>query len=385
MKKIAIVTNIITPYRKRFYDEMFSQLQSQGDDFKVFSMTDSLPLRPWTFNDLKSQYMTLLPGYKFIFKIQDMDVLINPKVNRYLKEFAPDIIIIAGSWTYPTIMQMLFHKLPNNPKYLFWTESHEHRAGDTEIRSSGMLSKLKQKLYYRLDGFCVPGRYADEAVSAIVGSHGIRLRLPNLVDNEYYIQANNLRKNKSALRGKYNLPENKTIFITPSRLIPRKGIDLFLSHLDGMDENTKSVFVLAGEGPLEENIRKTATRNNLDVRCLGYCNQETIRELYAAADTFLLPSLSDPNPLTVIEAAFAGLPLCISEYTGNNPELCHDGENGILFKTDNRDSVRNAYRKLMAKNSTWMLQAGQNALKTAQENFDCKNEVKKFISQLKSI
>lgn len=383
--KIAVVTNIITPYRKRFYDEMFEQLTAQGDDFKVFSMTDSLPLRPWIFQDLRSPYMTLLPGYKFIFKMQDMDILVNPKVNKYLNEYSPDIIIVAGSWTYPTTMQMLFHKLKNKPKYLFWTESHEHRAGNTEVRSKGLLKKLKQKLYFKFDGFCVPGKYANDSVDSIVGTHGIRLRLPNLVDNGYYMVANELREHKPELRDKYGLPLNKTIFITPSRLIPRKGIDLFLSHLYGMPENERSVFILAGEGSLEQRIRDISEENNLDVRFMGYCNQDTIRELYAASDIFLLPSLSDPNPLTVIEAAFAGLPLCVAKYTGNNPELCRNNENGIVFETDNPVSVRETYKEVMSKSEDWLNQAGNLSLQIANENFDCNNEVHKFISQLRSL
>lgn len=382
--KVAIVTNIITPYRKRFYDEMFEQLEANGDEFKVFSMTDSLPLRPWTFKDLKSSYMTLLPGKKIVLKMQDMDILFNFKVNRYLKEFNPDIVIVAGSWTYPTTMLMLFRK-QENTKYLFWAESHEHRAGNTELRSKGLMSILKKSLYDKFDGFCVPGKYANESVSQIVENRGLRLRLPNLVDNKYYVQANKMRDDKDALRKKYGISTDKTVFITPSRLIPRKGIDLFLNSIKRLRENDDAIFLLAGEGPLESNIKQIAVDGRIDVRLLGYCDQDTIRELYAASDIFLLPSLSDPNPLTVIEAAFAGLPLLVSEYTGNNPELCVDGTNGFVFRTDDADSVRKAYLDIMSKDKEWLRESGEQSLKIAKENFDCKNEVTKFIELIKAI
>ncbi len=382
--RIAIITNIITPYRKRFYDEMFAQLRTAGDEFRVYAMTDSLPLRPWTFEDLKSSYMTLLPGKKIVLKMQDMDILFNPQVNRYIREYNPDIAILAGSWTYPTVMQMLFWK-NEGTKYLFWAESHEYRAGNTEVRSKGLLSRLKKSLYEKFDGFCVPGRYANESITRIVGEKGLRLRLPNLVDNDYYIEANVMRQDRESLRKKYELPNDKVVFVTPSRLIPRKGIDMFLSSIKGLPDNNRSIFLLAGEGPLEYSIKQIAEEDGMEVRLLGYCNQETVRELYAASDIFLLPSLSDPNPLTVIEGAFAGLPLLVSEYTGNNPELCHNGVNGIVFKTDNPASVISAYTEIMSKSKDWLQQAGADSLRIAKDNFDCRNEVSKFIELLKTI
>lgn len=382
--KIAIITNIITPYRKRFYDEMFAQLIASGDEFRVYTMTDSLPLRPWTFEDLKSSYMTLLPGKKIVFKMQDMDIIFNPKVNRYIREFNPDIAILAGSWTYPTVMQMLFWK-NEGTKYLFWAESHEHRAGNTEVRNKGLLGSLKKCLYQKFDGFCVPGQYANESISGIVGEKGIRLRLPNLVDNDYYTKANILRQERESLRKKYQIPNDKVAFIIPSRLIPRKGIDMFLTSIIGLSENSRSIFLIAGEGPLDSNIKEIAEEGGIKVRLLGYCNQETVRELYAASDIFLLPSLSDPNPLTVIEAAFAGLPLLVSEYTGNSPELCNNGANGIVFRTDDTDSVQSAYTEIMSKSKEWLCQAGINSLKIARDNFDCRNEVAKFIELIKTI
>ena len=63
--RLAIVTNIITPYRRNFYEEINKVLQREGGELRVFVMTDSLPLRPWTYEDLKSTYTELLPVKKF--------------------------------------------------------------------------------------------------------------------------------------------------------------------------------------------------------------------------------------------------------------------------------------------------------------------------------
>lgn len=52
-------------------------------------------------------------------------------------------------------------------------------------------------------------------------------------------------------------------------------------------------------------------------------------ELYSISDVFVLPSISDANPLTCIEALWTELPLFISENCGNYPEVIEQGKMDI--------------------------------------------------------
>jgi len=47
--RLAILTNILTPYRMRFYNELNTQLRLMNGELCVYVMTDELPLRPWTY------------------------------------------------------------------------------------------------------------------------------------------------------------------------------------------------------------------------------------------------------------------------------------------------------------------------------------------------
>lgn len=376
--RIAVVTNILTPYRMRFYKEMHEQLTERGGAFKVYAMTKELPLRPWNYETLKEGFTELLSGFKLMYKGEDC--LINCSIRNKLRDFNPNVIILAGSWTYPTSWLVMLRKFKKT-QYFFWTESHNVRAYPV-VSKSGFLQKIKTNFYMKFDGFCVPGRYATDTLNFLIGNHGIRVRLPNLVDGEYYSEAIEMRLNKHTIRKMYNLPLGKRIFVTPARLISLKGIDLFLKQLVGNNNIKEAVFVLAGEGPLVNEIRQLAKENDLDVRLLGYCNQQTVRDLYAAADFFLLPSLQDANPLTVIEAAFAGLPLCISKYVGNSPELCIDRNNGVIFDTVIKTSVSNAFDFVMKASDSWIKDAGNKAHSIAQNDFSCRRETKKFIDYL---
>lgn len=379
--RIAIVTNILTPYRKSFYRELNTQLKKNHGELKVFALTESLPLRPWTFENLKEDFTELVPGKKVFIKGEDY--LFNTAINNYLKEFGPDIVIIAGSWTYPTLWHILLHK-DKRVKYFFWTESHNNRA--TKVGTSNpLILKIKKDFYNQFDGFCIPGKYADETVTYLIGEKGIRVKLPNLVDNGFYSKARELRKSKANLREKYALSKEKIIFICPARLIKIKGIDLFLEHASSSPNIEKISFVIAGEGPEKDNIQKVSERHGLDVKLLGYCDQEMVRELYALADVFWLPSLQDANPLTSIEAAFAGLPLLVSKYTGNSPELVKEKINGITFDTLDKKSVNDAISFIVEKGQDWLIDAGRISNEIAKENFSCQIETRKLIEQLEIV
>lgn len=57
---------------------------------------------------------------------------------------------------------------------------------------------------------------------------------------------------------------------------------------------------------------------------------DELREAYAAADVFVLPSREEGLPLTILEAWAAGKPVVASNVAGNS-ELIRSGENGLLF------------------------------------------------------
>lgn len=380
--RVALVTNILTPYRKRFFDELDKQLRQMQSVFHVYVMTSDLPLRPWLYDELKSDYTELMTGKKILIKGQD--ILVNLSVNSSLKAFHPDIVILAGSWTYPTSWLMMLRKLNQSTKYYFWVESHNIRGMET-ISKRKILFDLKKFFYLRFDGFCIPGKYASETVDSIVGNYGTRIHLANLVDDDFYEEANEMRVHSKSLRRKYCLSPDKRIFITPARLISIKGIDLFFEQIKANNYISDSTFILAGEGPVKSKIKKIAEYYKLDIRLMGYCNQDIVREFYALADCFLLPSLLDPNPLTSIEASFSGLPLLVSRYVGNSPELVRNKENGIVFDTKDKKSTEDAFEFMMKASPEWLGKAGKISLQIAQEGFKCSCETEKIIKSFESI
>lgn len=147
------------------------------------------------------------------------------------------------------------------------------------------------------------------------------LELPNLVDPHVF--AGNVRnpQRKSELRARLNLdPQQRVLFIS-ARLSPEKGLLEFLGGcaLLPADVAERIAILIAGEGPQRAQLEKQIAAMRIPtIRPLGQQSEAAMAELYAAADAFCLPSISDPNPLSVVEALWAGLPVLLSSRVGNS-------------------------------------------------------------------
>ncbi len=87
--------------------------------------------------------------------------------------------------------------------------------------------------------------------------------------------------------------------------------------------------VLVGDGPEREAIERLIAERGLNdhVRLLG--TRGDVARLTAAADVFLLTSISEGIPLTLIEAMAAALPV-VATRVGGVPEVVQESETGLL-------------------------------------------------------
>ena len=74
---------------------------------------------------------------------------------------------------------------------------------------------------------------------------------------------------------------------------------------------------------------------------------ELLAGVYAAADVFVIPSLQDNLPNTVLEALACGTPVIGSD-TGGIPDMVRPGETGWLFETGNAEALRATLQEALA-------------------------------------
>lgn len=107
--------------------------------------------------------------------------------------------------------------------------------------------------------------------------------------------------------------------------------------------------------------------------------------MLAIVDAFILPSLGEPWGVAVIEAAFARLPLLLSNRVGCHPEALIPDKNGWLFDPqDAQDMARVIDRFLGAGAQRWA-DMGTASLQLAEESFATDVVVTRFLDQLVAV
>jgi glycosyltransferase involved in cell wall biosynthesis len=84
--------------------------------------------------------------------------------------------------------------------------------------------------------------------------------------------------------------------------------------------------LFAGDGPLENEVRSAT-----GVRHLGFQQQKELIELFALAETTVVPSVSEPWGVVVNDALAAGCPVIVSDAVGAAEDLVRDGVNGRVY------------------------------------------------------
>jgi glycosyltransferase involved in cell wall biosynthesis len=121
------------------------------------------------------------------------------------------------------------------------------------------------------------------------------------------------------------------------RLSREKGIDLLIDAVSGLGRGKLKI---AGEGPLEGELKGHAAAAGADVEFLGFRTGAELRALLEKAMFVVVPSRWYENlPFSVMESLAAGRPVIAADI-GGIPEMVEDGVNGMLFPPGDAGALR---------------------------------------------
>jgi len=123
--------------------------------------------------------------------------------------------------------------------------------------------------------------------------------------------------------------DHRLLFV--GRLAEGKGLFDLLNAVERLDNRHDFELLIAGGGPLADQLSEVITARGLDdrVSILGY--RSDVPELLASADVFVLPSYREGTPRVITEALAVGVPVVATDIAGI-PEQVRDGETGLLFE-----------------------------------------------------
>ena len=137
--------------------------------------------------------------------------------------------------------------------------------------------------------------------------------------------------------------QTRGIILTAARLTEQKGHQYLLKAIPFI---TGPLFLFAGDGPARDDIEREIKELNIGdrVRVLGYRND--IPELLSRCSIFVLPSLFEGHPLSIMEAMAAGKPVIASDIRGVD-EIIVNGVSGYLVPPRNPEALASAIRTLL--------------------------------------
>lgn len=178
---------------------------------------------------------------------------------------------------------------------------------------------------------------------------GLRARrgtvvIPNGIESAAYAD----RSARVFARAALGLEPETVLIGSVGRLMPQKGYgDLLEAAPRVLARWPTARFALVGEGDLEEALRAQAHRLGVERQVLFLGHRADVPTLLASFDLFVLPSLYEGLPYTLLEALATGLPSVATAVTGNVDIIRHEAT-GLLVPPADPDRLAGALLRLMA-------------------------------------
>lgn len=177
---------------------------------------------------------------------------------------------------------------------------------------------------------------ADKAKKSGLLSGQKVISIPNPIDSRAFT-----KENREEARLYAGLPEGKklTLFVSQRVTDKRKGMDYFITAINKMVEAHPEMKDNCGIAILGGKAEELADKLPLPSYPLGYVSEEKkIASIYNSVDLFVLPSLEDNLPNTIMEAMACGVP-CVGFNTGGIPEMIDHLKNGYVAEYKSSDDL----------------------------------------------
>ena len=320
-----------------------------------------------------------LPSTKSIALEFERDVTIKSYsiVVEELEKFQPDLIHVDEAER----LSFCFLKLPGvkfaqqhhipciawlHTNYIDYFDDYFNLPFDLNKIVRKILGKIFTKIYNSYDITLV--------ASTITSQKLADLGIKNLLNADLLgcdiDRFNSYDRTSNFFTEQYNLPDlsTKTKLIFLGRLTPDKGWNFTLRALSDLPAEilAQIAIIIAGDGPLKEEIEKSLKQIIPDVYLLGKIPPHSVPSLLTNGDIFVTNSEKETKGLTVIEAAAAEIP-AIAPRAGGVIDTIIDGETGFLYQPQDRSNFQEKLEILIRDRSLRSLM-GTKAKKIAQQS-----------------
>lgn len=154
---------------------------------------------------------------------------------------------------------------------------------------------------------------------------------------------------RQRVRAWLGVGENGMLLGTIGKIGPRKGLIHLVRALPAIIAAAAGtrLLVVGADTQSDYAIRARSEANRLGVasHILWAGRRSDVREILAALDVYVLPSLEESFPISILEAMAAGLPV-VATRVGGVPECVAPGQTGLLVPPSRSDALAQAVIEL---------------------------------------
>ena len=367
MKKFWVVHNIPSPYRLHIFNALWKECKARDLDFHVHFMSDmsrGYDERPKSWRNPKMEFpYTYWRDYGFGQRH------VNPGLLWHLHRHQPEYLL-AGS-PFDTLTGMLAGRMTKGVTCT-WCEGNTKTPG----KMGGLIGRVKR---FALGGYkyvAVPGsdaaKYIEMHQKRTKARMPIPVMLPNLVDETRFCKSDQPKKDAVVRKA-----------IIPARLKPVKGLMEFVGlltpeMLDGWQ------ITIIGDGELKEPLVKLISERGLsgNIEIKQFVPYEEMPRYYAESELLILPSIYDPNPLSVVEALHSGLAIALTSEAGNVEEAVTEGKNGWVLPVKEKGRFEEVLKEVFSTSRERLAEMGERSLAHNARFWDTERAIKGFMDEL---
>ncbi len=193
--------------------------------------------------------------------------------------------------------------------------------------------------------------------------------IPNGVDIKFF-------KNEST--GDLSGPDVKFLFV--GRLETQKGLKYLIQASEKLlKEISYFKLFIIGEGSLSHELVRMVNEAGLNehISFTGRVDADRLRQYYHSCDVFILPSIWEGLPLTLLEAWTAGLPVIVTD-VGDISHICKNRENALIVNPKDPDALCNAML-LLVKDKKMQSDIAKNGEKTVKSGYSWGEVTEEYI------
>jgi len=329
--KIWLIQNIISPYRIKLFQTMS---ETMDVEFKLILLSKGLKYMPqWKFNPEDMPFEAERVEGIVFYTGYENQICINPLLFIKMIREKPDVIICAG-FSFATLISLIY-KLIFRGRYIIWMEGTQF----TEANLSKLRRTMRKIMARFASGFVDAGTMSGKYLETLLPKQHSKpfFRSYNCVESKKF-EDNADGEELKIFRKRYC--DRNILFV--GQLVERKGIIQILeTYKELVKKYRGSVgLILLGDGPMKgyvEDFKEKHKGDNIFIE--GFLNNDELGKYYGLCDLFMLLSLRDPNPLVIVEAMTAGIPIVCSNRAGNAVDFIVDGKNGYIVDPYNIDEI----------------------------------------------